>query len=86
MLALGKFRPSRKGPDEAIYAGIASVFAGRWVSAVRGKVPDSLRDQPGIAIAKRTYEPHRALLTSPRWQAVFNAGPRPQWPSQHLSR
>ena len=43
-----------------------------------GKVPDSLRDQLGIAIAKRTYRAYRALLASPRWQRVFNAGARPQ--------
>jgi transaldolase len=43
-----------------------------------GKVPDSLRDQLGIAIAKRTYKVYRALLASSRWQRVFNAGARPQ--------
>jgi transaldolase len=57
---------------------VASVFVSRWDSAVMGKVPDSLRDQLGIAIAKRTYEAYRALLASPRWQRVFNAGARPQ--------
>src|SRR5438552_11183590 len=43
-----------------------------------GKVPDSLRDQLGIAIAMRTYKAYRGLLASPRWQRVFNAGARPQ--------
>jgi transaldolase len=57
---------------------VASVFVSRWDSAVMGKVPDSLRDQLGIAIAKRTYGAYRALLASPRWQRVFNAGARPQ--------
>ena len=38
------------------------------------KVPDELRDRLGIAIAKRTYKAYRALLDSPRWQRVFNAG------------
>jgi transaldolase len=57
---------------------VASVFISRWDSAVMGKVPDSLRDQLGIAIAKRTYEAYRALLSSPRWQRIFNAGARPQ--------
>jgi len=41
-------------------------------------VPDSLRDQLGIAIAQRTYKAYRTLLGSPRWQRVFNAGARPQ--------
>ena len=57
---------------------VASVFISRWDSAVMGKVPDSLRDQLGIAIAERTYKAYRALLASPRWQRVFNAGARPQ--------
>src|SRR5437867_2756933 len=57
---------------------VASVFVSRWDSAVMGKVPDSLRDQLGIAIAKRTYRAYRGLLASPRWQRVFNAGVRPQ--------
>jgi transaldolase len=57
---------------------VASVFISRWDSAVMDKVPDSLRDQLGIAIAKRTYKAYRALLDSPRWQRVFNAGARPQ--------
>ena len=34
--------------------------------------------QLGIAVAKRTYKAYRALLGSPRWQRVFNAGARPQ--------
>ena len=29
-------------------------------------------------MAKRTYAAARALLTSPRWQRVYNAGARPQ--------
>jgi transaldolase len=57
---------------------VASVFISRWDAAVMGKVPDSLRDQLGIAIAKRTYKAYRQLLASPRWQRVFNAGARPQ--------
>lgn len=57
---------------------VASVFISRWDSAVMGKVPDSLRDQLGIAIAKRTYKAYRQSLASPRWQRVFNAGARPQ--------
>ena len=74
-----------RGIERRIEAGlkpgvgsVASVFISRWDSAVMGKVPDSLRDQLGIAIAKRTYRAYRTLLSSPRWQRVFNAGARPQ--------
>jgi transaldolase len=57
---------------------VASLFVSRWDSAVMGKVPNSLRDQLGIAIAMRTYKAYRRLLDSPRWQRVANAGARPQ--------
>jgi transaldolase len=57
---------------------VASVFISRWDVAVMGKVPDALRDQLGIAIAKRTYKAARALMSSPRWERAYNAGARPQ--------
>jgi len=57
---------------------VASLFVSRWDTAVRDTVPEALRDQLGIAIAKRTYASYRTLLDSPRWQRVVNAGARPQ--------
>jgi transaldolase len=57
---------------------VASVFISRWDAAVKSRVPEALRNQLGIAIAKRTYKAYRALLDSPRWQRAFNAGARPQ--------
>src|SRR3989475_2274637 len=57
---------------------VASVFISRWDAAVKDRVPEAQRNQLGIAIAKRTYKAYRALLGSPRWQRVFNAGARPQ--------
>lgn len=57
---------------------VASVFISRWDTAVAGKVPGTLQNQLGIAIAKRTYKAVRQLLTSPRWQRAYNAGARPQ--------
>src|SRR5207245_8889289 len=56
---------------------VASVFISRWDGAAMGKVPESLRDRSGIAVAKRTYKTYRHLLASPRWQRVYNAGARP---------
>src|SRR5512132_4433972 len=74
-----------RGIERRIAAGlkpdvgsVASVFISRWDTAVMGQVPDALRDQLGIAIAKRTYKACRTLLSSPRWQRVYNAGARPQ--------
>lgn len=59
-------------------ASVASVFISRWDTPVMGKVPEALRDQLGIAIAKRTYKAYRTLLSSPRWQRSYNLGARPQ--------
>jgi transaldolase len=74
-----------RGIERRIEAGlqpnvgsVASVFISRWDVAVMGKVPDTLRDRLGIAVARRTYKAYRALLSSPRWQRVYNAGARPQ--------
>jgi transaldolase len=59
-------------------ASVASVFVSRWDSAVAGKVPAELRSRLGIAMAQRTYKAYRSLLSSPRWQRIYNAGARPQ--------
>ena len=74
-----------KGIERRIAAGlnpdvgsVASVFISRWDAAVMDKMPDALRDRLGIAIAKRTYKASCALLSSPRWLRVYNAGGRPQ--------
>jgi transaldolase len=61
-----------------VVGSVASIFISRWDVAVMGKVPESLRDQLGIAIAKRTYKAYRELLDSPCWQRVLNEGARPQ--------
>ena len=57
---------------------VASVFISRWDAAVAGKVPATLANKLGIAIAGRTYKAARDLLGSPRWQRSYNAGARPQ--------
>jgi transaldolase len=74
-----------RGVERRIDAGlkpdvgsVASVFISRWDSAVMGKVPDTMNDQLGIAVAKRTYKAYRSLLSSARWQLAFNGGARPQ--------
>jgi transaldolase len=74
-----------RGIERRIEAGlnpnvgsVASVFVSRWDAAVMGKVPDTLRNRLGIAIAMRIYKAARSLLSSPRWQRVYNLGARPQ--------
>ena len=59
-------------------SSVASLFVSRWDKAVSDKVPPKLRNQLGIAIAKRTYRAYRELLGSPRWTKLAAAGARPQ--------
>jgi transaldolase len=63
---------------KANVASVASVFISRWDTAVKDKVPAELRNRLGIAIASRTYDAARALLTSPRWERIYSAGAWPQ--------
>jgi transaldolase len=74
-----------RGIERRIAAGlkpdigsVASVFVSRWDAAVAGRDVGVLKNQLGIAIARRTYHACRSLLTSPRWQRIYNAGGRPQ--------
>ena len=74
-----------RGIERRIEAGlppnigsVASVFISRWDVAVAGKVPETLNNQLGIAVAKRTYKAYLDLLGSPRWMRACNAGARPQ--------
>jgi transaldolase len=74
-----------RGVERRIRAGlnprvgsVASLFVSRWDVAVADEVPDSLRNQLGIAIAKRAYKAYRMFLDTPRWQRALNEGARPQ--------
>ncbi len=57
---------------------VASIFVSRWDVAIAGKVPEALKNQLGIAVAKRAYKAYLGLLSSPRWMRAYNAGARPQ--------
>jgi transaldolase len=59
-------------------SSVASLFVSRWDVAVTNKVPDRLRTQLGIAIAKRSYKAASELLGSDRWRRMYNFGARPQ--------
>src|SRR5437667_9564535 len=63
---------------KADVASVASFFVSRWDAAVMDKVSGNLRGRLGIAVARRIYKAYRMLLSSPRWQRVYNAGGRPQ--------
>jgi transaldolase len=59
-------------------ASVASIFVSRWDAATIGRVPDTLKNRLGIAIAKRAYNAYRSLLSSERWRRALNFGARPQ--------
>jgi transaldolase len=74
-----------KGLERRLAAGlgadvrsVASVFISRWDKAVMDKVPDTLRDKLGIAVAKEAYRAYRDVLRSDRWQRLQSLGARPQ--------
>jgi transaldolase len=74
-----------RGVERRIEAGlnpvvgsVGSIFISRWDVAVAEKVPESLREQLGIAVAKRAYKAYRELLASSRWHRALNFGARPQ--------
>jgi transaldolase len=57
---------------------VASMSVSRWDVAVKGRVPDSLHNKLGVALARRTYKACCDMLSSPRWQRAQSAGARPQ--------
>jgi len=74
-----------RGVERRIEAGlnphvgsVASLFISRWDVAVAGKVPASLDNKLGIAVAEETYKVYTQLLESARWRRALNAGARPQ--------
>ena len=73
----GLERRKQSGADLDV-ASVASVFISRWDAAVAGKLPDDLRGQLGVAVARRTYKAYRDLLASDRWKTLAEAGAKPQ--------
>jgi transaldolase len=64
-----------KDPD---VPSVASLFISRWDKKVMDEAPAELRDQLGIAVAKRAYRAYRELHESDRWQRLENEGARTQ--------
>jgi len=73
----GVERRIKAGLDPAVHS-VASLFISRWDKAVFGKVPDSLRDRLGIAVAKQTYKAYRDFLDSTSWRKLASEGALPQ--------
>ena len=55
-------------------ASVASVFVSRWDAAANAALPDRLRNQLGIAVARQIHGSYRSLLASARWQKLQAAG------------
>lgn len=74
-----------RGVERRIAAGlrpnvgsVASLSVSCWDVAVNGKVPETLHNQLGLAMAKRTYKASLELARSKRWKCAYTAGARPQ--------
>jgi len=59
---------------------VASMFISRWDSAADPLLPSALHGLLGLAMAQKTYSSHLQLLSDKRWQALAEAGTRPQRP------
>lgn len=70
-------RRTTSGLDPAV-GSVASVFVSRWDVAVASLVPPELRDHLGLSVGLDVYRSYRQLLDGERFQALANAGARPQ--------
>jgi transaldolase len=61
-------------------ASVGSLFISRWDVAVASRVPEALKNRLGLAVTRSTYAAARKLISSPRWQRLYNFGARPQRP------
>src|SRR5512140_3057354 len=65
------------GSDLAV-PSVASVFISRWDTAADPLLPPALHGGLGLAMAQKIYSSHLQLLSDKRWQALAEAGARPQ--------
>jgi transaldolase len=65
------------GLDLAV-PSVASLFISRWDSAADPLLPPALHGLLGLAMAQKAYSSHLQLLSDKRWQALAEAGARPQ--------
>jgi transaldolase len=70
-------RRRSSGLDLAV-PSVASLFISRWDSTADPLLPPALHGGLGLAMAQKTYASHLQLLSDKRWQALAEAGARPQ--------
>jgi transaldolase len=63
---------------DAKVVSVASIFISRWDAAVAGKVSAALRNQLGVAMARRIYESYLQRQNSAAWKKLVAAGAPPQ--------
>jgi transaldolase len=68
----------REAGMEPVVDSVASLFVSRWDHSTLDQLSDDLKDELGIAAAKRAYRAYRSVRASPRWQDLAAAGARPQ--------
>ncbi len=68
----------RRADLDLAVPSVASVFISRWDSAADPLLPSALHGSLGLAMAQKTYGSHVQLLADQRWQALAEAGARPQ--------
>ncbi len=59
-------------------ASVASLFISRWDVAVADKVGAELNMKLGIAVGRQAYAAYNALVATPRYRRVLNAGAQVQ--------
>ena len=68
----------REAGMDLVVGSVASLFVSRWDHSTLDQLSDDLKDELGIAVAKRAYRAYRGILASPPWQDLAAAGARPQ--------
>src|SRR5215813_6478672 len=71
-------RALQRRRDAGLDLAVPSVFISRWDSAADPLLPPALHGVLGLAMAQQTYSSHLQLLSDKRWQALAEAGARPQ--------
>lgn len=82
LAAAGAYQRGLKRRREAgmdlVVGSVASLFVSRWDHSTLDQLSDDLKDELGIAVARRAYRAYRGILASPPWQDLAAAGARPQ--------
>jgi transaldolase len=68
----------REAGMDLVVGSVASLFVSRWDHSTLDQLSDDLKDELGIAVAKRANRAYRGIVASRHWQGLAAAGVRPQ--------